>query len=42
MVILRGVQKGKPQILVGADARLVAALLRVTGASYQRIRPWIT
>jgi short-subunit dehydrogenase len=41
-VILRGVQKGKPQILVGADARLVSALLRVTGASYQRILPRIT
>lgn len=39
--ILRGVRKGKPQILVGADARLVAALLRVTGADYQRILPRI-
>jgi short-subunit dehydrogenase len=41
-LILRGVQKGKAQILVGADARLVSALLRVTGASYQRILPRIT
>jgi short-subunit dehydrogenase len=39
--ILRGVQQGKPQILVGADARLVSAFLRVTGASYQRILPRI-
>lgn len=39
--ILRGVQQGRPQILVGADARLVSALLRVTGASYQRILPRI-
>lgn len=41
-VILRGVQRGKPQILVGADARLISALIRVTGASYQRILPRIT
>jgi short-subunit dehydrogenase len=40
--ILRGVRKGKPRILVGADAHLVAALLRVTGSSYQRILPRIT
>lgn len=40
-VILRGVQRGRPQILVGADARLVSGLLRVTGAGYQRILPRI-
>jgi short-subunit dehydrogenase len=39
--ILRGVQRGRAQILVGADAHLVWLLLRVVGASYQRILPWI-
>jgi NAD(P)-dependent dehydrogenase (short-subunit alcohol dehydrogenase family) len=37
--ILRGVQRRKPQILIGADARLVALLMRATGAGYQRILP---
>lgn len=40
-VILRGVKKGKPQILVGPDAWLVSALLRMTGVSYQSILPRI-
>jgi short-subunit dehydrogenase len=39
--ILRGVQHGRPRILVGADAQLVSALLRVTGEGYQRILPRI-
>jgi short-subunit dehydrogenase len=39
--ILRGVQHGRPRILVGTDAQLVSALLRVTGEGYQRILPRI-
>ncbi len=39
--ILRGVRRGRPRILVGADAHLVSALVRMTGAGYQRILPRI-
>lgn len=40
-MILRGTQRGQPQILVGVDARGVASFVRVAGASYQRILPRI-
>jgi short-subunit dehydrogenase len=36
-VILDGVLAGKPRILVGADARILDALVRLTGAGYQRL-----
>lgn len=38
-VILRGVQRGRAQILVGADAYWVSALARLAGAGYQRVLP---
>ena len=36
-VILRGVEKGKPRVLIGADAVLLDAFVRLTGARYQRV-----
>jgi len=39
--ILRGVQRRQPRILVGADARLVAALVRVAGSAYPALLPWL-
>ena len=36
-VILDGVAKGKPRILIGADAVVLDAIVRVTGARYQRL-----
>jgi NADP-dependent 3-hydroxy acid dehydrogenase YdfG len=36
-VILRGVLKGKPRVLVGADARLLHHLTRLSGARYQDV-----
>jgi short-subunit dehydrogenase len=39
ITILRGVQHGKRQVLVGPDARAVAALARLTGNTYQRLLP---
>lgn len=36
-VILAGVEKGKPRILVGTDAIALDALVRVVGARYQRL-----
>jgi NAD(P)-dependent dehydrogenase (short-subunit alcohol dehydrogenase family) len=36
-VILDGMLAGKPRILVGADARMLDALVRLTGAGYQRL-----
>ncbi|WP_232665282.1 SDR family NAD(P)-dependent oxidoreductase [Pseudonocardia sp. TRM90224] len=35
--ILRGVERNRPRILIGADARAIDALPRVLGAGYQRI-----
>jgi len=35
--ILRGVARGRPRVLVGADARLLDVLVRLTGSGYQRI-----
>jgi NAD(P)-dependent dehydrogenase (short-subunit alcohol dehydrogenase family) len=36
-VILRGVEKGHARILVGADAKVLDVLVRITGSGYQRI-----
>ncbi|WP_028922358.1 SDR family NAD(P)-dependent oxidoreductase [Pseudonocardia acaciae] len=35
--ILRGVERNKPRILIGADAYVIDAIPRVLGASYQRL-----
>jgi NAD(P)-dependent dehydrogenase (short-subunit alcohol dehydrogenase family) len=35
--ILRGVDRGKPRILIGPDAYVIAAAPRVLGAGYQRL-----
>lgn len=36
-VILRGVEKGHARILVGADAKALDVLVRLTGSGYQRV-----
>lgn len=36
-VILKGVEKGRPRVLIGADAWVLDKLVRVTGPGYQRI-----
>jgi NAD(P)-dependent dehydrogenase (short-subunit alcohol dehydrogenase family) len=36
-IILRGVRRNKPRVLVGADAHVVDVIVRVLGPSYQRI-----
>ncbi|UZJ25271.1 SDR family oxidoreductase [Rhodococcus antarcticus] len=36
-VILRGVEKGHARILVGADAKVLDVLVRITGSGYQRV-----
>jgi NAD(P)-dependent dehydrogenase (short-subunit alcohol dehydrogenase family) len=36
-IILRGVQRGRPRILVGGDARAVDLLQRVLGSGYQQL-----
>jgi short-subunit dehydrogenase len=35
--IVEGMLAGKPRVLVGRDARLLDALVRVTGPGYQRL-----
>jgi len=35
--ILRGVAAGRPRVLIGADARALDALVRITGSGYQRL-----
>ena len=35
--ILRGVERSRPRVLVGLDARLLDVLVRLTGSGYQRI-----
>jgi short-subunit dehydrogenase len=40
-MILRGVARGRAQIMVGTDARVVALLQRVMGSSYQELLSWI-
>ena len=36
-IILRGVVAGRPRVLVGADARALDLLVRLTGSGYQRV-----
>jgi NAD(P)-dependent dehydrogenase (short-subunit alcohol dehydrogenase family) len=36
-VILRGVEKGKPRVLIGMDAHTLDAFVRLTGSRYQRV-----
>ena len=36
-IILDGVAKGKAKVLVGADAKILDAFVRVTGSGYQRV-----
>jgi short-subunit dehydrogenase len=36
-VILAGVEKGKARVLIGADAKALDLLVRVTGSGYQRL-----
>ncbi|AWB91494.1 SDR family NAD(P)-dependent oxidoreductase [Aeromicrobium chenweiae] len=36
-VILAGVEKDKARVLIGADARVLDAFVRITGSGYQRI-----
>ena len=36
-VILRGVEKGRPRVLIGADAVVLDGLVRLTGSRYQRL-----
>lgn len=38
-VILRGAKQGRPRILVGADARIIDVLTRISGSGYQRLIP---
>jgi len=38
-IILRGVARRRPRLLVGADARAVSLLVRVAGSSYQDMLP---
>lgn len=39
-IILRGVARGKPRILVGADAWLVHILVQLLGVRYQKLVGW--
>jgi NAD(P)-dependent dehydrogenase (short-subunit alcohol dehydrogenase family) len=41
-VIVAGLLAGKPRVLVGADAKLLDVLVRVTGSGYQRIVAGVT
>lgn len=36
-VILRGARKGRPRVLVGADAKVLDVVQRLTGSGYQRL-----
>jgi short-subunit dehydrogenase len=36
-IILDGVRKNKPRVLVGQDAVVLDAIVRITGAGYQRL-----
>lgn len=38
-IILEGVSKKKPRVLVGSDAKVFDAVVRVTGSAYQRFLP---
>ncbi|TCO58373.1 SDR family NAD(P)-dependent oxidoreductase [Actinocrispum wychmicini] len=39
-IILRGVRRRRAYVLVGMDARLVSAFIRVAGSAYQGLLPW--
>jgi short-subunit dehydrogenase len=41
-VILRGVARRRAQVLVGADARAVSAMVRLTGGRYQDLLPLLS
>jgi short-subunit dehydrogenase len=36
-IILRAVERGRPRVLVGLDAKLLDAFVRLTGSGYQRL-----
>ncbi|OBI80161.1 hypothetical protein A5663_01640 [Mycobacterium sp. E740] len=36
-VILEAVRKDKPRVLVGADAKILDLIVRLTGSGYQRL-----
>jgi short-subunit dehydrogenase len=36
-IILDGVAKGKPKVLVGTDAKILDVFVRASGAGYQRV-----
>jgi len=38
-VILHGVRKSRARVLIGPDTKLFDLLVRMTGASYQRVVP---
>ena len=40
-IILRGVARRRPQLLVGADAHIISLIVRTSGSSYQALLPWI-
>jgi short-subunit dehydrogenase len=40
-IILRGVARRRPQLLVGADAHAVSLFVRVAGSTYQGLLPWL-
>lgn len=40
--IIRGVERNRPRILIGADARVIDALPRVLGSGYQRVVTAVT
>lgn len=39
LVILDGVRKNKAKVLIGADAKVLDAIVRITGSGYQRLFP---
>jgi short-subunit dehydrogenase len=41
-IIIRGIEKGSPRILVGLDARAIDLMQRVLGSSYQQIVSRVT
>ena len=40
-IILRGVARRRPQLLVGADAHAVSLFVRAAGSTYQGLLPWL-
>jgi short-subunit dehydrogenase len=40
-IILRGVARRRPQVLVGADAHAISLFVRAAGSSYQAFAPWL-